>query len=414
MKSSRKVLALLLALMMVLAFAACGPQKDPTPTPDPAAPGSSDKTVTPDEISDVMDSADGRYEIAMVTDLAQLKDKAFNQGTWEGVKTYAYEHGKSYKYYQPANGSEATDSDRYDAFIAAINNGAKIIVVPGYGQYNALYQAATEHPEVSFVFIDGWDVGLDNVAGIFYHEEQSGFMAGYACVKDGMTKLGYYGVGDVVTEIKDIQQDVKLIGVWTRRSSGGGGGSNPAISRSCYGFVQGANAAAAEMGVQVEMKISYLYGDSYSASDALQTQINGWYASGTEVVMSYGGKMCDSVFAAAAANNAYSIAGDVDQSGDSKTVITSALKGLGASVQLALSSYYDGNWDSIKGGTQLGIKEGAAGLPMATSRFETFSEADYEALVDAMISGELVVSADFEKFMAGEETFSNVTVNFIK
>ena len=387
MKSSRKVLALLLALMMVLAFAACGPQKDPTPTPDPAAPGGSDKTVTPDEISDVMDSADGRYEIAMVTDLAQLKDKAFNQGTWEGVKTYAYEHGKSYKYYQPANGSEATDSDRYDAFIAAINNGAKIIVVPGYGQYNALYQAATEHPEVSFVFIDGWDVGLDNVAGIFYHEEQSGFMAGYACVKDGMTKLGY---------------------------SGGGGGSNPAISRSCYGFVQGANAAAAEMGVQVEMKISYLYGDSYSASDALLTQINGWYASGTEVVMSYGGKMCDSVFAAAAANNAYSIAGDVDQSGDSKTVITSALKGLGASVQLALSSYYDGNWDSIKGGTQLGIKEGAAGLPMATSRFETFSEADYEALVDAMISGELVVSADFEKFMAGEETFSNVTVNFIK
>lgn len=387
MKSSRKVLALLLALMMVLAFAACGPQKDPTPTPDPAAPGGSDKTVTPDEISDVMDSADGRYEIAMVTDLAQLKDKAFNQGTWEGVKTYAYEHGKSYKYYQPANGSEATDSDRYDAFIAAINNGAKIIVVPGYGQYNALYQAATEHPEVSFVFIDGWDVGLDNVAGIFYHEEQSGFMAGYACVKDGMTKLGY---------------------------SGGGGGSNPAISRSCYGFVQGANAAAVEMGVQVEMKISYLYGDSYSASDAFQTQINGWYASGTEVVMSYGGKMCDSVFAAAAANNAYSIAGDVDQSGDSKTVITSALKGLGASVQLALSSYYDGNWDSIKGGTQLGIKEGAAGLPMATSRFETFSEADYEALVDAMISGELVVSADFEKFMAGEETFSNVTVNFIK
>ena len=34
------------------------------------------------------------------------------------------------------------------------------------------------------------------------------------------------GVGDVVTEIKDIQQDVELIGVWTRRSSGGGGGSS--------------------------------------------------------------------------------------------------------------------------------------------------------------------------------------------
>lgn len=148
MKNSRKALAMLLALMMVLALAACGSQKDPTPTPDPSTPDDSNKTVTADDISDVMNSADGKYEIAMVTDLAQLKDKSFNQGTWDGVKTYAYENGKSYKYYQPANGSEATDSDRYDAFIAAINNGAKIIVAPGYAQYNALYQAATEHPEV--------------------------------------------------------------------------------------------------------------------------------------------------------------------------------------------------------------------------------------------------------------------------
>lgn len=387
MKSSKKLVALLLALVMVLALAACGnSQNEPTPTPDPST-DNTEKTVTADDISDVMDSADGKYEIAMVTDLAQLKDKSFNQGTWDGVKTYAYENGKSYKYYQPANGSEATDSDRYDAFIAAINNGAKIIVAPGYAQYNALAQAATEHPEVSFVFIDGWDTGLDNVAGIFYHEEQSGFMAGYACVKDGFTKLGF---------------------------SGGGGGGNPAVNRCGYGFVQGANAAAAEMGVQVEVKYSYLYGDSYSASDALQTQINGWYASGTEVVMPYGGKMCDSVFAAAAANNAYSIGGDVDQSGDSKTVITSALKGLEASVQLALSSYYEGNWDNVKGGTQLGIKEDAAGLPMAASKFESFTESDYNQLAEDMKSDKLVVNADFEKFLDGEETFSNVTVNFIK
>ena len=387
MKSSKKLVALLLALVMVLALAACGnSQNEPTPTPDPST-DNTEKTVTADDISDVMDSADGKYEIAMVTDLAQLKDKSFNQGTWDGVKTYAYENGKSYKYYQPANGSEATDSDRYDAFIAAINNGAKIIVAPGYAQYNAMAQAATEHPEVSFVFIDGWDTGLDNVAGIFYHEEQSGFMAGYACVKDGFTKLGF---------------------------SGGGGGGNPAVNRCGYGFIQGANAAAAEMGVQVEVKYSYLYGDSYSASDALQTQINGWYASGTEVVMPYGGKMCDSVFAAAAANNAYSIGGDVDQSGDSKTVITSALKGLEASVQLALSSYYEGNWDNVKGGTQLGIKEDAAGLPMAASKFESFTESDYNQLAEDMKSDKLVVNADFEKFLAGEETFSNVTVNFIK
>lgn len=385
MKKRHRLPLFILLTSMVFSLAACGSGQETT-----VSTGNTEEQtgiVSADSISDVMESSDGKYEIAMITDLAQLKDKSFNEGTWNGVKLFAKENGYSYKYYQPANGTEANDTDRYDAFSAAISNGAKIIVAPGYGQYTALYQAATEHPEISFIFIDGWDVGLDNVAGIFYHEEQSGFMAGYACVKEGYTKLGF---------------------------SGGGGGSNPAVNRCGYGFVQGANAAAAELGTQVEIKYSYLYGDSYSSSDALQTQINGWYASGTEVVMPYGGSMCDSVFAAAAANNALSIGGDVDQSSISATVLTSALKGLSTSVEFTLSKYYDGNWDDVKGGTQMGIEEDAAGLSIDTSRFETFTKEDYEALVTAMKSGELTASADFDNFLAGSETFSNTTVNFIK
>ena len=78
-----------------------------------------DGAVNPADIEDTITSPDGTYTVAFVTDVGQLKDKSFNEGTWNGVKTYAYENGLTYKYYQPANGDQATDDDRYDAMKAA-------------------------------------------------------------------------------------------------------------------------------------------------------------------------------------------------------------------------------------------------------------------------------------------------------
>ena len=112
--------------------------------------------VTADDIEDNMTSEDGTYEVAFVTDVGQLKDKSFNEGTWDGVKLYAYNNGLSYKYYQPANGSEATDNDRYDAMAAAAEAGAKVVVCAGYLQETALRRAATDYPDTKFVFIDGY------------------------------------------------------------------------------------------------------------------------------------------------------------------------------------------------------------------------------------------------------------------
>ena len=216
----KKLLAILLALVLALCICAFA------------------EAVNPDDIEDTMTSADGVYEIAFVTDVGQLKDKSFNQGTWNGVKTYANANGLSYKYYQPANGNEATDDDRYDAMKAAVEGGAKIVVCAGFMQEGALTKAAAEYPEAKFVFIDGYPIGLDNVAPISFKEEQSGYFAGYAVVMDGFTKLGF---------------------------TGGGGGTNPACCRFGYGFAQGANAAAAELGIEVELKYSWQYGASFSA-----------------------------------------------------------------------------------------------------------------------------------------------------
>ena len=219
----KKILALLLALVMALSLFACG-KKDPDPQPD------DNKPVNADDIKDEMTSADGKYEIAFVTDVGQLKDKSFNQGTFDGVKLYANANNLSYKYYQPANGDQATDDDRFDAMKAAAENGAKVIVCAGFMQGTALAKAAAEFKDVSFIFVDGWAMAdakgnpLTNTLGVAFQEEQCGYLAGYAAVKEGYTKLGF---------------------------TGGGGGTNPACCRYGYGFVQGASAAAKELNTKV-------------------------------------------------------------------------------------------------------------------------------------------------------------------
>lgn len=387
----KKILAVILSLVLmisVVSLTGCN-DKGGKSNGNNSGGDNNTKTENADSIPDTMTSKDGKYQIAMVTDVGQLKDKSFNQGTWDGVKLYAANNNKSYKYYQPANGSEATDTDRYDAFIAAINGGAEIIVAPGYLQADALTKAAQEHKDVKFVFIDGWDLDLDNVVAVSFHEEQCGYLAGYAAVVEGYTKLGF---------------------------TGGGGGTNAAVNRYGYGFVQGANDAAKATNTQVTMNYSYLYGESYSASQDLQTQMSGWYSSGIQCVFACGGSMCNSVFAAAAASGGKTIGVDVDQSSESETVITSAMKGLSEASQKMLGIYYDNKWDTV-GNTcvNLGVDDNAVGLPFATSKFSKFTEDQYNKLVDSMkTGGSLTVDANYDDFLAGNKTFENVTVNFIK
>ncbi len=401
----KKILALALALVMALSLAACGGGASSAPaastpaastpaastpaesTPAaPAAPAGNDA----DAIDDNMTSADGQYQVAFITDVGQLKDKSFNQGTYDGVKLYAAANGLSYKYYQPANGDQATDDDRYDAMKAAVEGGAEVVVCAGFMQEAAMRRAAAEFPEVPFVFIDGYplsdDAGnsLTNVAGISFKEEQAGYFAGYAVVKEGFTKLGF---------------------------SGGGGGTNPACCRFGYGFVQGANAAAAEMGVNVDMNYSWEYGASFQASPDLQTMITGWYDQGTEVVFACGGSMFASISAAASATDGYVVGVDVDQSSQAEegVVVTSAMKGLSDAVQWAVAKVYDGTFSEIGGtGTSLGVDDNAVGLPTATWSMTNYTVADYESLFAQVAGGSVKIDDNYENL---EQDYSNLTLN---
>ena len=367
----KKITALLLTASVIFALTACGRS-------------GTDSGRIPDRVS----TEKGRYEIAFVTDVGQLLDKSFNQAVWEGIKGFAYETGRSYRYFQPANGSQASDTDRYNAITAAVNSGAETVVVAGFLHIEALGRAAKEHPEVKFIFVDGilpeadGAPPPDNIAAITYCEEEAGFLAGYAAVAEGYTRLGF---------------------------SGGGSGINGSVNRYAYGFARGAELAAERLGKEIELIISWEYGSTYSPSAELQTMLSGWYANGTEVVFSCGGLMCQSAFAAASANGGAVIGCDVDRSAESETVIASAVKGLRESVILALERLYGGSWDEIGGKlTTFGVKEGGAGLSTDNWRMKSFTPEAYRELLAELESGEITVDGDYERLT--DESFGRVKI----
>ena len=403
----KKFLAMILALVMALSLVACGDKKDDPKTDDNQGDNPEVTEITnADEIADEMTSEDGKYEIAFVTDVGQLKDKSFNQGTFDGVKLYAANNGLSYKYYQPANGDQATDDDRYDAMKAAAEGGAKVIVAAGFMQATALTKAAAEFTDVKFVFVDRDSAvtledgtALKNVLGICFQEEQCGYLAGYAVVKEGFTKLGF---------------------------TGGGGGTNPACCRYGYGFVQGADAAAAELGQNIE--INYFYGGQFYGDANITSRMEGWYSNGTQVVFACGGGIYTSAVEAALKNNGYVIGVDVDQNYiGAKGVadgtyaynpfITSAMKGLTEAVNTALADIDAGSWGDIAGSNgNFGLEDGDyIGLPTDADswNFESFTTDEYEEVKGKIKSGEITVdnsSDDATKPTVSEFT----TVNYIQ
>ncbi len=298
-------------------------------------------------------------ELALITDTGAVDDKSFNQGAWEGLVKYAEEKGISHQYYQPA---EQDDASYLEAIDAAVQNGAKLIVAPGAMFEETVWQAQDLYPDTTFVLIDGTPHdGSDNyrtnsnTVAITYAEEQVGFLAGYAAVREGMTKLGYMGGIEI----------------------------SPVVKYG-YGFVQGAEYAAQELGMaDGSIELMYTYTGEFAASTEVEEQAAAWYGNGTEIIFAAGGALGGSVMTAAEAAGSKVIGVDVDQSGQSDAVITSATKGLGVAVYDMIKAFYDG---SFPGGENLVFNAANNGISLAmdTAKFSTFTKADYDALFAAM------------------------------
>ncbi|SMP61359.1 BMP family ABC transporter substrate-binding protein [Anoxynatronum buryatiense] len=350
----KKKMALLLILIMTLSLAACG---SPAPAPAPSEEPAGETEAAAEGVSD-----DGTFELALITDIGTIDDKSFNQGSWEGLRDYAVDNGISHKYYQP---SEKSTDAYLSAIELAVRGGAKVIVTPGFLFEEPIFIAQDQYPDTHFILIDGVPHNEDytefrtepNVVGVLYAEEQAGFLAGYAAVKDGSRSLGFMG-----------------------------GMAVPAVVRFGYGFVQGAEYAAEELGLAAgDVTINYHYTGGFDATPEVQTLAASWYQSGVDTIFACGGAVGNSVMAAAEQAGAKVVGVDIDQSGESETVITSAMKGLGASVYSTLEAFYAGSFPGGETIVMDASNDGVA-LPMATSRFESFSQADYDAIFGMLVN----------------------------
>ncbi|MBM7685448.1 basic membrane protein A [Defluviitalea raffinosedens] len=355
----RKLISLMLAAAVsITALVGCG-QSNTTKTEETSG-GATQETTTKQDNS-------AGAELALITDVGTIDDKSFNQGSWEGVKAYAEQKGISYKYYQP---SEKSDDAIMTSIGLAVKGGAKVIVCPGYLFEVPVYNAQLKYPDVTFILIDGaphsGDYNYDiksNVKAIYYAEEQAGFLAGYAAVQDGYRQLGFMG-----------------------------GIAVPAVVRFGYGFIQGADYAAQELGLaKGDVTIKYTYVGNFDASPENMSKAAAWYNEGTELIFACGGGVGNSVMKAAETAGTKVIGVDVDQSGESETVITSAMKNLSKSVYDAIDEYYRGTFE---GGTAvtLDVKTNNVQLPMETSRFKQFTQEQYTAIYNKIADGSIQIN----------------------
>ena len=397
----KKLLSLLLGTAMVATMlTGCGTKEKETPTvgsgseatatPTTAADVKAEATTeaTPTEAAATTEPAADGYELALVTDLGTIDDKSFNQGAWEGLKKYADENGKTYKYYQPQEGT----TDSYVETIGlAIEGGAKLVVCPGFLFEEPIYLVQDQYPDVKFILLDGtphdaaysdFKTGT-NVMPILFQEDQAGYLAGYAAVKDGNTKLGFMG-----------------------------GMAVPAVVRFGYGFVQGAEAAALELGI-TGIDVKYHYTGGFDATPEAKAMAASWYESGTEVIFGCGGSVGNSVMAAAEEKGTKVIGVDVDQSSESTSVITSAMKMLSVSVYYGLAAFYAG---SFPGGVTSTFKSAydGVGLPMATSKFTTFTQADYDVILGKLKANEIAIYNDVADTTTADLTLTVTTVSYVE
>ena len=416
----KKYLALLLVLVMVLSLAACASKPaettdEPEQTTTEPAPAEETKDEEPAPAEETKEEetteepADNtEYAVAMITDYGDITDQSFNQTTYEACKAFCEDNGVESSYFKPAGDNTA---DRVAMIEKAVDEGYNVIVMPGYAFGGAIVEAAPEFPDVKFIALDvakgdlleagvakagesydynpdNWDlekyVDMSNVYCAIYQEELCGYMAGYAAVKLGYKSLGFLG-----------------------------GMAVPAVVRYGYGFVQGVDAAAADLGLS-DVTLNYIYGGQFSGDVDITAVMDTWYANGTEVVFACGGGIYTSAVDAAKKANGKVIGVDVDQAGvianyagvDGLTV-TSAMKGLYPATYDTLKDVIiNGNWANYVGQiATLGLvsaddpEANYVQIPMGegTQWSDSFTQDDYKAMVADMYNGVITVSNDISK-----------------
>ncbi len=374
MKKTKRLVALLLVVSMVFSMVGCGSNA---------------------EISE--STSDSEYRVAMITDAGDITDQSFNQTTYEACSAYCSKNDIDFTYKKPDGD---TDYARIAMIDVAVAEGYNVIVMSGYIFAAALVEVTYKYPDVKFIVLDmtAGDIiaaavgnkyyddpdayeasdyyNTGNTYCAVYREEIPGYMAGYAAVKLGYRSFGYLG-----------------------------GQAVPAVMRFGFGYVQGINDAAEELGIVDQVSVEYAYGGQFYGSTEITAAMDTWYSKGTEIVFACGGGIFTSAAEAAAKTGGKLIGVDSDQSpiidayGEGMTV-TSAMKGLTATINAMLDSIiFLNTWDEHVGKIEnLGLVSGTdtelnyVGLPEDTTQWnDDFTVEDYHELVQKIFNEEIQI-----------------------
>ena len=354
-KNIRQKIKWMLVLLMAVSLSACGVKEEKNR--QQAEENSAEESI----------SKDGTYEIAFISGEGELDDSGFHESSWEGIAEYADENRITYSYYRPA---ADTRQAREEAVRTAAKKGAKIIISQGYPFEEVIAHMQNEYPKIQFLMLDakprksGQKAELaSNVHCILFREEEAGYLAGYAAVREGYTRLGFLGGKEIAP-----------------------------VQRYGSGFIQGAEYAAMEM--EREITLKYQYTDTFLPSDEVQQKSKEWYEEGVQVIFACNGGASVSLMQSAEELDGKVIGVDTDQSAESITVLTSAGKNLKGAVTEALDTLYEngGVWSGKQAGKTitLGAKEEGVGLPQEEEawRFENFTQRDYRKIYRGLKRGE--------------------------
>lgn len=381
MKAYKKLVSVLLVLTMVCSIflAGCGSSADYS-----------------------NGDSDSEYRVAMITDAGDITDQSFNQTTYEACEEYCSASNIPFTYKKPDGD---TDYARIAMVDVAVAEGYNIIVMSGYIFAATLVEVTYKYPDVKFIVLDmtAGDIIAAAVGGIYYsnpdaytasdyyntgntycavyREEIVGYMAGYTAVSLGYRSLGYLG-----------------------------GQAVPAVMRFGYGYLQGIDQAAKDLGVTDEVHVEYAYGGQFYGSTEITAAMDTWYSKGTEVVFACGGGIFTSAAEAAAKTGGKVIGVDSDQSpiidayGEGMTV-TSAMKGLKATIFAMLDAIIVNNtWEEHVGKIEnLGLVSGTdtslnyVGLPEDTTQWnDSFGLEDYKTMVNQIFQEEIKIESSID------------------
>lgn len=282
-------------------------------------------------------------KIAIVTSLNGVDDGSFNQENYEGVKSFVEAHpGSSVTPVQESTGDTAAAVKTVEDIVVDYD----AIVCDGF-QFAAISEIAADNPDKKFITVDtfptdadGNETELDNVYGMAFKEQESGFLAGMAAALTTKTKKVAVVNGIAVPSNVNYQ----------------------------YGFMSGVNYANKHYSTGAEIvELS-----SYAGTDVTGAAVGGNYIGsftdigngkvvgealikeGCDVIFVAAGGAGNGVFTAVKESSAedYVIGVDTDQysdgaNGSENVVLTSAIKVMGENDKKVLESILDG---SFKGG----------------------------------------------------------------